>query len=341
MGNRSFQLLLLGLASTVCMWASGISYTCDASLSSSVCDYLNTNISQDYSKIFTNANAQIYIEASSSGLGESDQFINATSYNNYVSALTSHEGFHDGTDVTAVASLPSTEPAIFGTGSVYLTSALSAALGIAGGVGTTSSGTSCTTLNPSSKTPGCFNGIIKINTTQPLFFRDGGTIGSGQFDFYNVVQHETDELLGTPSCIVGSGGVGADGCNTGMSPADLFRYSAPGTRSFFSQGNGTTAYFSYDGGNTVVAPYNNSANGADYGDWSTSCTYIQDAFGCQGLTLDIAQDTNGNGVRVEVAALDTVGYNLTPEPGTVALFGLGLAGLFLARRFASPPDSPM
>jgi hypothetical protein len=54
---------------------------------------------------------------------------------------------------------------------------------------------------------------------------------------------------------------------TDASPADLFRYSAPGTRSFLGNSNtcsGYSAYFSINSGNT---DYNNCPFGGDYGDW--------------------------------------------------------------------------
>jgi hypothetical protein len=114
----------------------------------------------------------------------------------------------------------------------------------------------------------------------------------------------------------------------GVGAADLFRYSAAGTRSYLSTANGTTAYFSINGGTTNIAGYNNSPNGADYGDFDSASLRIQNAFGSPGINgLDI---TNDGGSEIQV--LDAVGYNLTsnsstatPEPGTMLLFGSSLA----------------
>jgi invasion protein IalB len=101
------------------------------------------------------------------------------------------------------------------------------------------------------------------------------------------------------------------------------------------------AYFSINGGQTQIAPYNNSTNGDDYGDWATTCKYLQDAEGCnlQG-GLNIANDGG-----VEIVVLGAVGYNLTeegqslsaatvPEPGTIGMVaaGLGLLAGFARRR---------
>ena len=53
---------------------SGIVYTCDPSVSTAICDYLNTTVAGYYNSTFTNANANIYIAFGTTGLGESDQY---------------------------------------------------------------------------------------------------------------------------------------------------------------------------------------------------------------------------------------------------------------------------
>ena len=214
--------------------------------------------------------------------------------------------------MAALASLPGSEPAIFGGGQIEVTSALGTALGLSGLTGTTSGGAACST--PGSG--GCYNGIITVTTpanltaTEPgqtLYFRQlGGTQGPDAYDYYSVVEHETDEVLGTASCISTTNPTLTDGCGgTNASAVDLFRYSAPGTRVFESTTPG--AYFSYDGGVTNVAVYNTLSNGNDYADWLMSCQHVQDAVGCLGQSFDISNDGG-----VEIAVLDAVGFNATP-----------------------------
>ena len=76
--------------------------------------------------------------------------------------------------------------------------------------------------------------------------------------------------LGTSSALPNGGGT----VPGNPAAADLFRYGAPGVRSFALNTStaepctGTpTAYFSVNGGITNLSNYNNCNNGGDYGDW--------------------------------------------------------------------------
>jgi hypothetical protein len=135
------------------------------------------------------------------------------------------------------------------------------------------------------------------------------------YDMQSVIEHEVDEVLGTVS--------GADG-ELGGNPtvADLFRYSAPGTRTFTVPG---TAYLSVNGGTTNLAGYNNVTNcnisAGDCGDFDSLVLRVQNAFGTPGVSPDVTLGSP------EERLLDVVGYTLAspaPEPGTLSLFGLSL-----------------
>src|SRR5262249_49960370 len=146
---------------------------------------------------------------------------------------------------------------------------------------------------------------------QGYYYRGvGGTSAQGpnDYDIFSVVQHETDEVLGSSSCISTQGPSLAEGCGVGGTNAaavDLFRYQSSATRVSIRTTPG--AYFSFDGGTTNVAVYNTLSNGDDYADFVTNCQHVQDAKGCTGQSFDIT--SNG---AAEIAILDAIGYNIQP-----------------------------
>jgi hypothetical protein len=332
-----------------------ISYTCDATIDGTqagTCAYLNSITAGLYKSTFSNANASIYIQMGITGLGSSTQYFNYMSYSNYRSALIT-DSSGDAVDTGATASLPSSEPALYSGGQVEITGAIGQALctavgsvqcaadGITSGptgdlTGITSTGGSCNL-----GTAGCYNGVITITTpanllsetgNQGLYWdQTGGSQPALDYDFYSIVEHETDEILVTSSCISTSNSL-ADVCGgSDPSAVDLFRYNA-GALVLISTTPG--AYFSYNGGvsNGVSngSTYNTLANGDDYADFATNCTNVQDATGCLGAALNITTDGGA-----EKNILDAVGFNLattaTPEPATFGLLGASLLALGAAR----------
>jgi hypothetical protein len=333
--------------------ASTLSFTCDPTIDATqagTCAYLNTTISSLYTSTFTNVNASIYIQEGTTALGSSTTgFYNEISYNTYLADLAATAS-HDTVDVGALAALNSLDTPLYGNGNVVITSALGQALGIAAGnlYGTTATGSKC-----SLGTNGCYNGIITITTPQNLASESGGAQAlywnqtggvqpANAFDFYSVVEHETNKILGTASCI-DTGGSLSNPCSifgSGTpSAADLFRYSASGSLIPDSSLSTTTgAYFSYNGGVSNGADgaiFNTLANGNGYGDFVSNCEFVQDATGCLGSDLNITTDGSA-----EINILDAVGYNVnnantvspTPEPSSTALFGVGLLALTFVKR---------
>ena len=366
-GLRSSLFLAAAMVSAVPAFAGGITFTCDPSIvadgPTGLCNYLNTTIAGLYNSTFTNANANVYIEfANNGGLADSTSgFLNTVTYSTYQAALQA-----ESTDA-AKAFVPAGEPGIFGTGDVEITSALAEALGITTAAngspifgltpgtlqpdGTTPGVTACTTYATTGS--GCYNGLIQVNIpadleseiSQGYDYRTlgGDSTGStnGNYDFFSVVEHELDEILGSASCIgLGSGGT-SNGCGGGPSAVDLFRYSSAGVRAYASQ-TPSTQYFSPDGGvtDTDSATYNTTKAGEDWADFSQGCQFVQDAEGCPTAnntgSFDITNDGPGGTAGPEVAIENAVGYNLaavsTPEPGTIVLFGAGLAAIGFYRR---------
>src|SRR6202044_4271731 len=81
-------------------------------------------------------------------------------------------------------------------------SALVTALGFTGATGITTAAAACTI-----GTTGCYNVLITVTNDPetPLYYDNlGGSEPSDAYDFYAVVEHETDEALGTSSSIATS-----------------------------------------------------------------------------------------------------------------------------------------
>ncbi len=314
-------LFLLTLLSATPAFA-GITYTCDPNVEAKhagTCTYLNSTIAPLYTNTFSNVNASIYVVYGSTGLGSSLYGLTFTTYSSYVAGLTSaSQASGNAAQAAAVKALNAVDTAVYGNFSVAITSALARALNLQGPGGIAPSGNFC--LNPG--TGACYDGIITI-TNDPstvIFFRTGNE-GSTAYDFYSIVEHETDEILGTSSCINTTNPL-SNGCQSNtLAAVDLFRYQSAGNLVLISTTPG--AYFSYDGGVTNGANgkiYNTLANGDDYSDFVSSnpCQSkqsVQDALGCPGFDggLDI---TNDGGAEINI--LNALGYSLvgqkTPPP---------------------------
>ena len=292
---------------------TGITYTCDPSINAipGLCNTLNTTTAGLYASSFTNANANIYIQFGSTALGESFWFASLLSYTSYRNALQST--LAGANDLLAFsASVPATNP-IDSTYSVQLTNPLFQALGFTPIFGAHPDKTSCQL--PASD---CYDGIITISSTMQaagkLYYRNG-SIAFNQYDFFSVVEHETDEVLGTGSCV---GKCSSNG-STRIAPADLYRYQSNGTRSYASGSNiscaspnAGNACFSIDGVH-MLQQYNNVSGQGDFGDWVPTCPnmLVQDAAECPGIAgVDISP-------AAEIEALDIVGYTLAGGGPTV------------------------
>ena len=324
---------------------AGLIYTCDPSIDAPTCAALNGSSAADiYNGIFGGSlSANIYITYGVTGAGQSSTNYTGVPYADYYSALAAHTD-----NPTALASLSSSGDPLGSqsNGEVAITPALATALGITDNGANTAGLEADGITNCILGTSGCYNGVITISNGGGFYYPSSPgaappTPPPYLVDFYWVVEHETDEVLGTVSCIGTSGGAPYDQCNTGFtdaSAADLFRYSAAGVRSFLDTADGSSAYFSIDGGVTDIADYNNSPNGWDYGDWIVVGNYlVQDAEVSPDASLDVSTDVGANSnhyPQPEIAVLDAIGFDLaTPEPATFGLIGMGLAAFaFLGAR---------
>ncbi len=237
----------------------------------------------EYATLFSDPiTVDITFKDTSSGLGQSNWFIDSRSYSTVINDLISSASTTN--DATALAHLPtgSVDP-VLGHASVLVKTANLAALE-----------PNSITSNPT--------GTISINTS--ICNVDPKSIDPTKHDFSSILAHEINEVLGLGSALDPQNGP------TDILMEDLFRYDQNGNRSYTTSSN-VSSYFSIDGTTDLAPFYQNQVNGpGDYGDWATGpIPLIQDAYQFLGKIPGSILKS-----RVELVALDAIGYHLILPP---------------------------
>jgi hypothetical protein len=159
-------------------------------------------------------------------------------------------------------------------------------------------------------------------------------IGGDAYDFVGIASHEIGHALGFVSGVdvldlnsPPNGGPFRADQFTFLNSLDLFRYSAQSKAAGVIDwtADDRDKYFSIDGGASVGPLF---STGETFGDGRQASHWKDDlGIGIMDPTADFGEKLTIGGN--DVTAFDVIGWNVTavPEPGTWAMFGLGLAAM--------------